>query len=472
MTIISNIQVIDAPCGSGKTSWAIQEMNAHPERSYVFCTPYLDEIKRVREACGFERFAAPSYNGGITKLESFNNLLSMGLDICVTHATFLNATPETVNLIAEGGYTLILDEAIDAVQCFNDVQSVKSNERQKMSQTDVKDFIANNLLTIYGDNKVAWTGIGGVGGEDSKFSEVKKFADLGRLYCTDGQELLVSFPTELFAAFENVYVMTYIFNGVLLCPYFQKFNIDYTRYSVKLDNEKYILVPYTESDDLWFRKEFQRLVTIYPDERFDGDTPYRKRPELSSNWYKRSSKAEKDRLKRYVYNFFHNRMRSFGSKCENVMWTCPKDYQNQIRGQGYTCRRNLTADENKLPKADRDKLREELSLFVPCNARATNKYSDRWALAYCCNMFIKPEMKAFFKSENQERILQGLEPVEVNEDAYALACLIQWIYRSRIRKRKDAQGRALPDDERRIHLYIPSKRMRDLLINWMNCKDV
>ena len=466
MIYIGKIQVIDAPCGWGKTSWAIQEMNAHPEQSYIFCTPYLDEIKRVRKACGYERFVAPTNNGGITKLDSFNDLLSSGKDICVTHATFLNATPETMSLIAEGGYTLILDEAIDAVKSFNDVQSVDSNERQKMNATDMDDFIANNLLKIYGDNKVVWSGVGGVSGEDSKMSEVKKFADLGRLYCTDGKELLVTFPPELFDVFENVYVMTYMFGGVLLCPYFQKFNIDYECLSVKLEEDKYSLVPYDDTYDIFFRKEFRRLVTVYPDDRFEESLPYSKRPELSSNWYKRSTKAERDVLKSNIYNFFHNKMRSFGSKCENVMWTCPKDYKKQLSGQGYTCLRKLTKEENELPKADRDKLSDELSRFVACNARATNKYSDRWALAYCCNMFIKPEMKAFFKSENQARIKQGLDPVEVNEDLYALASIIQWVYRSRIRKHD------LPDSERRVYLYIPSKRMRDLIVNWMTCKDI
>ena len=34
------IKVVDSLMGSGKTSWAIREMNAHPEQRYLYVTPY------------------------------------------------------------------------------------------------------------------------------------------------------------------------------------------------------------------------------------------------------------------------------------------------------------------------------------------------------------------------------------------------------------------------------------------------
>ena len=47
---MNKVKVIDAPCGVGKTTWAIQEMNDHDEREYIYCTPFLDEISRIRNA--------------------------------------------------------------------------------------------------------------------------------------------------------------------------------------------------------------------------------------------------------------------------------------------------------------------------------------------------------------------------------------------------------------------------------------
>ena len=46
--------------------------------------------------------------------------------------------------------------------------------------------------------------------------------------------------------------------------------------------------------------------------------------------------------------------------------------------------------------------------------------------------------------------------IEFDEDGYALSEMIQWIWRSAIREGKP------------IQLYIPSKRMRNLLIQWLD----
>ena len=45
---------------------------------------------------------------------------------------------------------------------------------------------------------------------------------------------------------------------------------------------------------------------------------------------------------------------------------------------------------------------------------------------------------------------------EVNQDMYALSVLIQWIFRSAVRKGEE------------VWLYVPSKRMRHLLIEWLD----
>ncbi len=45
--------------------------------------------------------------------------------------------------------------------------------------------------------------------------------------------------------------------------------------------------------------------------------------------------------------------------------------------------------------------------------------------------------------------------VTINEDLYGLSEMIQWIWRSRIRKGES------------INIYIPSMRMRNLLDAWM-----
>ena len=46
--------------------------------------------------------------------------------------------------------------------------------------------------------------------------------------------------------------------------------------------------------------------------------------------------------------------------------------------------------------------------------------------------------------------------VTIDEDTWALSELLQWIFRSAIREHKE------------INIYIPSERMRNLLLEWLN----
>ena len=73
--------------------------------------------------------------------------------------------------------------------------------------------------------------------------------------------------------------------------------------------------------------------------------------------------------------------------------------------------------------------------------RATNDYINTYVVAYMINVFLNPIILQFFKARD----------VTINQDKYALSEMIQFIYRSAIRNDVD------------IYVYIPSKRMRNLL---------
>ena len=73
------------------------------------------------------------------------------------------------------------------------------------------------------------------------------------------------------------------------------------------------------------------------------------------------------------------------------------------------------------------------------------KYADTYNLAYCVNVYLHPGITQFFFQRG----------ITMNEDLYGLSEMIQWIWRSRIRKGES------------INIYIPSMRMRNLLFDWM-----
>lgn len=453
--IINKVQVIDAPCGVGKTSWAVQNINDNNEESYIYCTPFLDEIERVRKSCGnYNRFLEPTpYN--CTKIDNFNKLLASGNDIAVTHTTFLNATPETLELIRTGNYTLIIDEVLDVVTDFNKVQSVENASRQSVSKADIKFLLDNQVIQIEKDNRVVWCG--GEYGDDYKFSEVQRFAKLNRLYCIDDKLLLAVFPSEMFKCFNEVYILTYMFGGSIFKYYLDLFNIEYELKSVSKDDKsgRYSLIDYVSSYDVKLRSRCKELITICD----NPDMNNYKSNALSKTWYDNSKNDNRlKKLKDNVYNYFRRYLKNAKASNGDIMWTCFGEYENKIKGQGYTRIRGLTEQEKKFSKEKKENIEKELSCFVPCNAKATNIYRKRWALAYCVNMYFNPMIRRFFTDSNDERVKNGLHEILPNEDLYALSCLIQWIFRSRIR------------DGKPIEIYIPNKRMRGLLLDWINCK--
>ena len=139
------------------------------------------------------------------------------------------------------------------------------------------------------------------------------------------------------------------------------------------------------------------------------------------------------------------------ARSNEILWTCPKQYYGKLKGKGYICIRRLTPEEKSLPETERTKIEKRLSCFLSSNAKATNDYKDRAVLAYCVNMFLNPYIKKYFQKKN----LKDGTQIEVKEELFALSCMLQWIYRSQIR------------DDKETTVYIPSRRMRNLLERWL-----
>ena len=124
-------------------------------------------------------------------------------------------------------------------------------------------------------------------------------------------------------------------------------------------------------------------------------------------------------LNNNTYNYFKVIVKG---KSKQNLWTTYKEYQTQCKGDGYS------------------------KGFISCTSRATNEYKDRTNCAYLCNMYYNHIIKQFFIDKG----------VSVDEDTWALSELIQWVFRSAIREGNN------------INIYIPSERMRNLLIEWLN----
>lgn len=230
------------------------------------------------------------------------------------------------------------------------------------------------------------------------------------------------FPISIFKAFQKIFILTYKYSGQIQSAYYKFFNIEVKYIHVESKIENNIIVGFNFIDKIFNEpqkcniKQYKELIKICDDDKLNeiGDEKYR----LSKTWY--DNDEEKDTgfvniIKENTITFFHRTK----SKAEFNMWTCFKKDQFKLKGARF-------------------------GTFVSCNLRATNEYIEKINLAYLINCFINPTLKNFFKEKN----------IKINEDEYALSELLQWIFRSRIRKHEP------------INLYIPSQRMRELLENW------
>ena len=249
MLIINNITVIDEPCGKGKTSFAIQMMNDQPNESYIYCTPFLNEIKRIKNAVSFE-MVEPQFNGG-RKIDDFNALLMNGKSVALTHSTFANSNADTMEYLSEGKYTLIIDEVLDILVNFNDV--CKDN----LSKADIKLLLKEKFISVDDYGKVDWIKDSYI---NSKYSNVERMAKNGNLYYLDETMLVWQFPAEIFKQFKKVYVLTYLFEGSFLKPYFEYHSIGYDIAGIHIDeNGKYQLGKHI--DEKANRGKYKELIT-------------------------------------------------------------------------------------------------------------------------------------------------------------------------------------------------------------------
>ena len=135
------VKVCDAICGKGKTQSCITMMNENKKERYIFITPYLSEVDRIKSQCACRDFVSPeqTYEFGFSKLEALHKLLKDKKNIASTHALFGLYNDDTRELIEKGGYTLVLDEVLNIFQQVD------------MSSDDIDILVNSNTLIESGN---------------------------------------------------------------------------------------------------------------------------------------------------------------------------------------------------------------------------------------------------------------------------------------------------------------------------------
>lgn len=390
------INVVDAICGSGKTSAAINMINSSEEdQRFLYITPYLDEVERIIKSCPDKHFRQPDAYG--TKINGIKFLLEKGVNIVSTHALFKNFDTEIIDLVRAMNYILIMDEVANVVEPL-DIS--KSDLQIVLTKTELRE---NGLLK--------WT--------DAEYSgelwNYRRLCELDAVFYYNEIALLYLFPVNCFRAFRQVYILTYMFDAQAQRYYYDFYGARFKYIGVagnKISNYHFVDKPIDTG-----YKSLASLITIENSVTLNavGEKPY----SLSVSWYERNIKSYAQGLRSNIYNFFRHKAQTPANK---NLWTVFKKYKKELQGKGYS------------------------KSFLSCNARATNAYSERTSVAYLCNIFFNPILKHFFEQNG----------VRVEEDQWALSELLQFLFRSSIRKGE------------KIFVYIPSLRMRKLLQTWID----
>ncbi len=409
----TGITVIDSMMGTGKTTWIIDHINqtygaalfdeAMTVPKYLVVVPSLSEVERFIAACPALGFRDPQPVEG-KKLWHLETLVNEGSNIVTTHALFSMLTPEISEKFKVQGYTLVIDEVLTTVDMF-----------QKLSTKDRDALFKSGYVWIEdGTQKLRWNDRDH-GDYSGRFDDIRAHCHAGTLVYFRSKMLIWEFPAEFLENFVDVYVCTYMFEGSPMAAYLRTERFPYMLLAVR-DGE---LIPMDYVDESVEKAELRQLITIYEGPMNKVGDPEGKEQPLSSSWWKRSTSAIQSKVRASTENFFKKIAKTPAAQ---NLWTIYKPQRNKVKGARYARQ------------------------WIANNTKATNDHIEKRSLAYLCNIHYITVIKDYFTDRG----------ITVHEDLYALSEMIQWIWRSQIRRGDP------------ITVFIPSKRMRELLKLWLN----
>lgn len=397
----STITFLDAIMGSGKTTTAIFLLKRFQhKRKFLYVTPYLKEVERLANETGFLKVPILTKDS-TNKYLSLLWLLEKNYSIVTTHSLFLRFKMKDYDLLKD--YTLVLDEVFEPI------------EKIKVPPDDIRMALKSGFVSI--DNNVV------------KFNEpdykgvltkLKEATESKIVFTSDNRNFFTIIDYHLWYFFKETYILTYKVDSANLCNYFNMNGIQSTSWP---------------APDIEERKRLKALITILKNEPPSKlkkkkdmnilEKAYSDEFAFSVNWYKELSNEDFKVIRNKVRNVLN---RKFKSRSEISAFTTFKDYKDKIADKGYK------------------------SGFIALNTKATNDYRMKQNLAYLVNRFPSPEIKAIYENK-----AKGIRMKEAN---WALAEMLQWIFRSAIR------------DGKPINIYIPSDRMARFLEIYLNGNDM
>lgn len=413
--------------GVGKSSYILDKMvdwsNEGLYEQFVYISPLLSEVGgkhkekgkgynkgRVQEKCPWLDFKFP-VNQGSSKLDSFRDLLLRGKNISATHNVFTNLTPLDVELIRERKNVLIIDEEVQALDTYTDI-----------GKNHFKVLLTGGQVYVTEEGKVCWNHKdfpqsddflnnpedGNYSTNDKKLSRFINLCDGGYLHKINDKMIIWEYPMSILEAFDEVIVMTYMFDASPMASWCTMNNVTVEK----------LVVDELEEKQKEIKEKVKSLITVVETNKMQDVEKYG----FSYSWWDGTGKNKiyTDKIKKVLEDVVNNSLRGIGYK--DYIFTCPENSFRKIKGKGFS-------------RSD--------WLYSDC--KATNDYADKKVMFYLYSKFPNVFISPFCKDKG----------ADIDSDEYAKSSMLQWLWRGCIRKGEP------------MKVVILSKRMRDLFKEWL-----
>ena len=409
---MGSVIAIDSIMGAGKTTWIINLMKNNPNDKYIYVGVLLTELNRIKKSTPELNFKEPSSDKwGVTKKDDLHRLIVNGENIVTSHSLMKNFDLDIEEFLDD--YTIILDEELEIAKSIK----VKTGIR--------KELIENEKIIINEKGKVSWN--------EKKYNHVdtynednrlKEIAKNNCLYYIDGGFFVWVMPPSIFKKSKKVYLLSYMIKESVIHGYLteNKISIEF-------------VYPFTKEEEK-IRKKAKDLIEIIDIPTFNKGnigTLLSQPSSLSYNFFKKNRISISNKAK--ILTSIRNWLQKNNIKNDRVLFTTYKDFKhvgikNGISGFG---------------------IRSYAKTWIYPKCRATNEYADKDVVIYCANIF---------PNSGVEKYLHHSSNFNISRKKYALSNALQFIYRSAIRK------------DKKIQIIIPSVAVKNLIIDWIDGKDI
>lgn len=412
---MTTVKVIDAICGAGKSTHIMKHMKDRQSERWIYASPYLTEVGdgkiegRIQKALPDMNFRSPEAGKG--KKTHFKELISTGCNIAITHSLLMMLDKESLTMIEEGEYNLVIDETLDVVTTYTGVH-----------KDDLRGMVGNYLLQDPSTNMLTWN-YNKYGDEyNGTFREIKDMCELESLYLHKETVLINKLSSQVVKAAKSVTVLTYLFEGSFMEAWLDVAGIAWCYQSLDSGIDPSVIKQRVK--DHLIIESTKKLVNLnYPEGKY-------LRSAYSSSWYKANDESL-DEIKKGCENYL-TKLRRYKVKY-NVFWTTFKSYTETLQGRGFT-KPVVVSDDG-----------ERLSAFVSKNKRASNEYAGCNVCLYLVNVYPHGDISSYLSSQGYD----------IDMDKFALSEMVQFIFRGSIRSGED------------MYLVIASQRMQELLEEWL-----